>query len=182
MIEYKKGDILCEDVEALVNPVNCVGVMGRGLALQFKKAFPENFKEYAADCERDEVQPGRIFRTVLLTNPKHIINFPTKRHWTDKSSIEDIDSGLVALVDEISSRSIQSIAIPPLGSGLGGLDWSDVRPRIENSLLSLDNVNVVIFEPPTVSLGSFPTIQKISVTGGNTYGYNFRDSGEQATQ
>jgi O-acetyl-ADP-ribose deacetylase (regulator of RNase III) len=119
MIEYKKGDILREDVEALVNPVNCVGVMGRGLALQFKKAFPENFEVYAAGCERNEVQPGRmfIFRTGQLTNPKYIINFPTKRHWREKSRIEDIDSGLVALVYEISSRNIHSIAIPPLGSG-----------------------------------------------------------------
>ena len=149
MIEYKKGDILREDVEALVNPVNCVGVMGRGLALQFKKAFPENLKAYVTGCERNEVQPGRmfIFRTGQLTNPKYIINFPTKRHWRDKSRIEDIDSGLVALVAEISSRNIQSIAIPPLGSGLGGLDWSNVRPRIENRLRGLDKVRVVIFEP-----------------------------------
>jgi O-acetyl-ADP-ribose deacetylase (regulator of RNase III) len=86
MIEYKKGDILREDVEALVNPVNCVGFMGRGLALQFKKAFPENFKPYAAGCEHNEVQTGRmfIFRTGQLTNPKYIINFPTKRHWREK--------------------------------------------------------------------------------------------------
>jgi O-acetyl-ADP-ribose deacetylase (regulator of RNase III) len=149
MIQYRKGDILREDVEALVNPVNCVGVMGRGLAFQFKKAFPENFKAYADGCERHEVQPGQmfIFRTGQLTNPKYIINFPTKRHWRDKSRIEDIDSGLVALVDEISSRNIHSIAIPPLGSGLGGLNWSDVRPRIENSLRVLYRVRVVIFEP-----------------------------------
>ena len=149
MIEYKKGDILREDVEALVNPVNCVGVMGRGLALQFKKAFPENFKAYAAVCERNEVQPGRLFTftTGQLTNPKYIINFPTKRHWRDKSRIEDIDSGLVALVIEVSSRDIHSIAIPPLGSGLGGLDWSNVRPQIEDSLSRLDHVRIVIFEP-----------------------------------
>jgi O-acetyl-ADP-ribose deacetylase (regulator of RNase III) len=149
MIEYKKGDILREDVEALVNPVNCVGVMGRGLALQFKKAFPENFKEYAAGCEHNEVQPGRmfIFRTGQLTNPKYIINFPTKRHWRDKSRIEDIDTGLIALTNEIRSLNIYSIAIPPLGSGLGGLKWSNVRPRIENSLRGLVKVRVVIFEP-----------------------------------
>jgi O-acetyl-ADP-ribose deacetylase (regulator of RNase III) len=123
--------------------------MGRGLALQFKKAFPENFKAYAAGCERNEVRPGRmlIFRTGRVTNPKYIINFPTKRHWREKSRIEDIDSGLVALVDVISSRNIHSIAIPPLGSGLGGLDWSNVRPHIENTLRSIENVRVVIFEP-----------------------------------
>lgn len=149
MIEYKKGDILSEDVEAMVNTVNCVGIMGRGIALQFKNAFPENFKFYAAACNRNEVQPGRmlIFNTGQLTNPHYIINFPTKRHWRGKSRIEDIDAGLVALADEIRSRNIRSIAIPPLGSGLGGLDWPVVRPRIEATLRELSNVRVVIFEP-----------------------------------
>jgi len=149
MIEYKKGDILREDVEALVNTVNCVGIMGRGIALQFKNAFPENFKSYVAACERREVQPGRmlVFNTGGLTNPKYIINFPTKRHWRGKSRSEDIDAGLVALVNEIRSRDIQSIAIPPLGSGLGGLDWANVRPRIERTLRELPNVRVVVFEP-----------------------------------
>jgi len=153
MIDYKRGDILREDVEALVNTVNCVGIMGRGIALQFKNAFPENFKTYAAACDRNEVQPGRmlVFETDRLTNPKYIINFPTKRHWRGKSRIEDIDAGLVALVNEIRSRNIHSIAIPPLGSGLGGLDWSTVRPRIENSLRSLNDVRIVIFEPSTDS-------------------------------
>ncbi len=153
MIEYKKGDILREDVEALVNTVNCVGTMGRGLALQFKNAFPENFKSYVAACEHNEVQLGRmlIFKTGRLTNPKYIINFPTKRHWRGKSRIEDIDAGLVALVKEIRSRNIHSIAIPPLGSGLGGLEWSSVRPLIEKSLRGLDNVRVVIFEPAATS-------------------------------
>lgn len=153
MIEYKKGDILREDVDALVNTVNCVGIMGRGIALQFKNAFPENFKSYVAACKRDEVQPGQmlVFETGRLTNPKYIINFPTKRHWRGKSRIEDIDAGLVALVNEIRSRNIHSIAIPPLGSGLGGLEWTNVRPRIENSLRALDNVKVVIFEPAASS-------------------------------
>lgn len=149
MIEYKKGDILLEDAEALVNTVNCVGIMGRGIALQFKNAFPENFKSYVAACERNEVQPGQmlVFKTGRLTNPKYIINFPTKRHWRGKSRIEDIEAGLIALANEIRSLNIHSIAIPPLGSGLGGLDWSNVRPRIENSLRDLKNVRVVIFEP-----------------------------------
>jgi len=153
MIQYKKGDILHEDAEALVNTVNCVGIMGRGIALQFKNAYPENFKSYVAACGRNEVQPGQmlIFKTGRLTNPKYIINFPTKRHWRGKSRIEDIDAGLVALANEIRSRNIHSIAIPPLGSGLGGLDWSNVRPRIENSLRALDNVRVVIFEPAVSS-------------------------------
>src|ERR1700675_2478440 len=100
MIEYKKGDILHEDAEALVNTVNCAGVMGRGIALQFKNAFPENFKAYATACEHNEVQPGKMFvyHTGQLINPLYIINFPTKRHWRNKSLIEDIEAGLKALV------------------------------------------------------------------------------------
>lgn len=149
MIEYKTGDILTADTEALVNTVNCVGVMGRGIALQFKKAFPRNFKAYAAACEREEVQPGQmyVFETGQLTNPRFIINFPTKRHWRGKSRMEDIDSGLEALVGEIRDRNIRSLAIPPLGSGLGGLDWSEVRPRIEDAIRGLNDLDVVIFEP-----------------------------------
>lgn len=152
MIEYKKGNILAEDVEAIINTVNCVGIMGRGIALQFKNAFPENFKAYTAACKRDEVQPGRMFiyATNRLTNPQFIINFPTKRHWKGKSRMEDIDAGLDALVDEIRKCKIRSIAIPPLGSGLGGLDWSKVRSRIEAKLREFDDVKVIIFEPSEV--------------------------------
>jgi len=149
MVEYKTGDILSEDVEALVNTVNCVGFMGRGIALEFKRMWPENFNAYAAACHRGEVQPGRmfVFETGRLTNPRYIINFPTKRHWRGKSRIEDIETGLKALVEEIRDRSIQSIALPPLGAGLGGLDWRVVRPRIERAMLGLPDVRVVVFEP-----------------------------------
>ena len=110
MIEFRTGDILKTDAEALVNTVNCVGIMGRGVALQFKDAFPENFKAYAAACAREEVQPGRmfVFETDYLANPKYIINFPTKRHWRGKSRIEDIEVGLKALVGEIRTRGIRS--------------------------------------------------------------------------
>lgn len=149
MIEYRTGDILRTEAEALVNTVNCVGIMGRGIALQFKNAFPENYRAYKAACDRDEVQPGRmfVFETSKLTRPKYIINFPTKRHWRGKSRIEDIDAGLDALVQEIRKRGIRSVAIPPLGSGLGGLDWAEVRPRIERALSSLSDVDAVVFEP-----------------------------------
>ncbi|MCC6611039.1 MAG: macro domain-containing protein, partial [Burkholderiales bacterium] len=146
MIEYRSGDILKSEAEALVNTVNCVGVMGRGVALQFKNAFPENFKAYAAACKREQVHPGRmfVFETGQLTPPRYIINFPTKRHWRGKSRIEDIDAGLAALVAEIRARRIRSIALPPLGSGLGGLDWqAEVRPRIEAALRPLDDVQVI---------------------------------------
>ena len=149
MIEYKTGDILTEETDALVNTVNCVGVMGRGIALQFKKMFPENFKAYAAQCKRREMQPGRVFvfDTEQAVPPRYIINFPTKRHWRGKSRIEDIESGLASLAKEIRARDIRSIAIPPLGSGLGGLDWSEVRVLIQATLEGLDNVRIVIFEP-----------------------------------
>jgi len=149
MIRFKTGDILQEDAEALVNTVNCVGVMGRGVALQFKNAFPENFKAYAAACKRGEVEPGRMFvyETGQLTNPRYIINFPTKRHWRGRSRMEDIEAGLDALVAEIRSRDIRSVALPPLGSGLGGLDWNAVRKRIENRLSVLPDVEIVVFEP-----------------------------------
>lgn len=149
MIEYKSGDIIAEDAEALVNTVNCVGVMGRGIALQFKKAFPANFKSYEGACQRGDVQPGSmfVFETNELTNPHYIINFPTKRHWRGKSRLSDIEAGLEALVAEIKERNIRSVAIPPLGSGLGGLIWSDVRARISKALSELSDVKIVVFEP-----------------------------------
>ncbi len=149
MIEYKYGDILKQDAEALVNTVNCVGVMGRGIALQFSNAFPENFKAYVAACKKEEVQPGRmfVFETGQLTNPRFIINFPTKRHWRGKSQMQDIDAGLIALVETVRHYKIRSIAIPPLGSGLGGLDWAEVKPRIEAAVRAIDDVRVFIYEP-----------------------------------
>jgi len=149
MIRYKTGNVLTEDVEALVNTVNCVGVMGRGIALQFKKSFPDNFKAYEHVCKKGELKPGEmfVFKLGQLTNPRYIINFPTKRHWRGKSRMEDIDSGLSALVQEIQSREIKSIAIPPLGSGLGGLRWADVKTRIESALEEVSDLEVVVFEP-----------------------------------
>ena len=152
MITQKTGNIIDEEVDALVNTVNCVGFMGRGIALQFKKAFPENNKLYVAACKRREVQPGRmfVFQTSRIA-PRYIINFPTKRHWRGKSRMEDIDAGLVALVEEIRARDIRSIAIPPLGSGLGGLDWSEVRPRIEKALREFSELQIVMFEPDNTS-------------------------------
>ncbi|MBI4083471.1 MAG: macro domain-containing protein [Candidatus Lambdaproteobacteria bacterium] len=149
MVELTQGDILHADVEALVNTVNCVGVMGRGIALQFRKAFPANAKAYEAACKRKEVRPGKMFVHDLgqLTNPRYIVNFPTKRHWKGQSRLEDIEAGLKALVEEIRALNIRSIAIPPLGCGLGGLDWNDVRPRIEAALRELPDIRALIFEP-----------------------------------
>lgn len=148
-IESTEGDLLRADAEALVNPVNCVGVMGRGLAAQFKRAFPANFEGYEKACDRGEVVPGRMFvtQTEELTGPRLIVNFPTKRHWRAKSRIEDVQSGLEALATEVRERGIRSIAIPPLGCGLGGLDWAEVRPLIERAFEPLPDVRVLLFEP-----------------------------------
>ena len=149
MIEQKQGDILKANAEALVNTVNCVGIMGRGIALQFRKAFPENFKAYKAACDQKRLHTGMtlVHDMNSMMNPRFIINFPTKRHWKGKSRMEDIEAGLKALVEEVHRREIRSIAIPPLGCGLGGLDWEDVRPRIEEAFRSLPDVHVLLFEP-----------------------------------
>ena len=162
MIKYKTGDLFNEDVEALVNSVNCVGVMGRGIALQFKNLFPDNFKEYAKACKHKEVQPGQmfVFETKQLANPRYIINFPTKRHWRGKSRMEDIESGLKSLVSEVRERNIQSIAIPPLGSDLGGLNWSDVRPLIDTTLRELGDVDVFVFTPGSAPSDGRPNRSK----------------------
>lgn len=149
MIRITHGDILRADAEAIINTVNCVGVMGRGIALQFKKAWPTNFNAYALACKNKDVQPGKmfIFETGQLANPRYIINFPTKRHWHAASRIEDIESGLVSLVSDIKRLGIKSIAIPPLGAGLGGLDWAIVRKKIEQAMQPLGDVDVLIYEP-----------------------------------
>ncbi len=162
MIRFKTGDILEDQADALVNTVNCVGVMGRGIALQFKQAFPENFREYAAACRRGEMQPGRVFvyETGELVAPRYIINFPSKRHWRGKSRIEDIESGLASLATEIRSRRIRSIAIPPLGSGLGGLDWRLVRNRIERALDGLDEVELLSMSQAEGQLIRGPTVRE----------------------
>jgi O-acetyl-ADP-ribose deacetylase (regulator of RNase III) len=149
MIKLTQGDILKADAEALVNTVNCVGIMGRGIALQFKKAFPTNFKAYTVACKADQVQPGKMFVSDLnhLYNPRFIINFPTKRHWKSKSLIEDIQSGLTDLIAIVQQHNIRSIAIPPLGCGLGGLNWEDVKPLITEAFQAVPEVNVLLFEP-----------------------------------
>lgn len=161
MIEYKTGDLLREPVEALVNTVNCVGAMGRGIALQFKHHWPANFLAYAAACKRGQVTPGRmfVFETGQTSPPQYIVNFPTKRHWRDPSRMSDIESGLEALLEEIRGRGMSSIGLPALGSGLGGLDWQEVRVRIENAFRPLEDVRVVVFEPST---GPTPALTRSS--------------------
>lgn len=149
MIEIARGNILKADAEALVNTVNCMGFMGKGIALQFKKAHPANYNAYRKACAAKQVKPGRmfVFETGSMLNPRYIINFPTKRDWRGKSRLDDIDAGLQALIKELRERGIESIAVPSLGCGLGGLNWHDVRPRIESAFASLPGVRVLLFEP-----------------------------------
>jgi O-acetyl-ADP-ribose deacetylase (regulator of RNase III) len=149
MITFTQGNLLDAKAEALVNTVNTVGVMGKGIALMFKESFPENFKEYQAACKRGDVCIGRMFVTErrMLGGPKWIINFPTKEHWRDPSKLEWIEDGLKDLVEVIAKHQIRSVALPPLGSGNGGLDWRDVRPKIESALKKLPTVEVIVYEP-----------------------------------
>jgi O-acetyl-ADP-ribose deacetylase (regulator of RNase III) len=159
MIEIAKGDLLAADVDALVNTVNCVGVMGKGLALQVRRQYPEVYKAYERACRKGEVTIGRMFvvPTNRLDGPQWVINFPTKVHWRAKSRLSYIEDGLQDLVRVIRERSIRSIAVPPLGSGNGGLDWRNVRPIIEAALGELPDVRVLLFEPsarPAVLAGS----------------------------
>lgn len=149
MLELTRGDILSADAEALVNTVNCVGVMGRGVALQFRKAYPENYVQYKAACARHELRPGLLLTHTrrALTGPHYIINFPTKAHWREPSRLEYIDHGLTALIAEVERLGIRSIALPPLGCGLGGLDWAEVKPRIQAAFAALPAVHVLLYEP-----------------------------------
>ncbi|MGM8850031.1 type II toxin-antitoxin system antitoxin DNA ADP-ribosyl glycohydrolase DarG [Salinicola halophyticus] len=149
MIEYTHGNLLDADVEALVNTVNTVGVMGKGIALMFKESFPENYAAYEDACKRQEVQTGHMFVTQrdALLGPRWIVNFPTKQHWRARTRMEWIDDGLEDLKRIIRERGIRSIAMPPLGCGNGGLDWEAVRPRIEGAMSELDDVRVLVFEP-----------------------------------
>jgi len=149
MIRYTTGNLLQAPAEALVNAVNCVGVMGKGIALQFKQQFPENYEAYRSACDRGDVRPGQVFvyPTGQPTGVRFIVNFPTKRHWKDNSRLEDIETGLDALVGVIQEHQLKSIAIPALGCGLGGLDWPTVRNLIEQKLSPLADVTILVYAP-----------------------------------
>src|SRR5258708_37582284 len=148
MIFRADGDLLATDAEALVNTVNTVGVMGKGIALQFKQAFPDNYRAYEAACKRGEVEIGKMFVFHRSTgNPRLIINFPTKKHWRGRSKIADIESGIRALIEVVKREGVRSIAVPPLGCGNGGLEWSQVRPRIERAFADVPNVPVQLSFP-----------------------------------
>ncbi len=149
MVSRAHGDLLIADVEALVNTVNTKGIMGKGVALQFKRAFPDNFRAYRNACNRDEVQLGKMFVHESHASGKRriIVNFPTKGHWRAKSRLSDIEAGLADLRRVIVELGIRSIAVPPLGCGNGGLDWRDVEPLILDALGGLENVRVLVYPP-----------------------------------
>jgi O-acetyl-ADP-ribose deacetylase (regulator of RNase III) len=150
MMEAAKGNLLEARVEALVNTVNTVGIMGRGIALQFKQAFPEMYRDYERACQAGEIRLGKMHvfdLGGLGGGPRWIINFPTKSHWRGRSRIEDIESGLQDLINVVRRLKVTSIAVPPLGCGNGGLDWEEVRPRIEAALGEIPNVRALIYPP-----------------------------------
>jgi O-acetyl-ADP-ribose deacetylase (regulator of RNase III) len=149
MFRITEGNLLQSSAQALVNTVNTVGVMGKGIALQFKRAFPDNFEAYNKACQQGTLQIGHMFvcETGLMTNPRYVINFPTKTHWRAKSRLEDIEVGLTDLKRVIIERHIQSIALPPLGCGNGGLNWTDVEPIIVESLSDLADVDIELYAP-----------------------------------
>jgi O-acetyl-ADP-ribose deacetylase (regulator of RNase III) len=151
MLRFTKGNLLEAPVEALVNAVNTVGVMGRGIALMFKERFPENFRAYAKACMAGEVRVGRVFvcEETEAGGPRWIINFPSKEHWRNPTKLEWVVSGLEALKKVIREKGIRSVAVPPLGCGNGGLDWDVVRPVMVKALggREMEDVEVVIYEP-----------------------------------
>lgn len=149
MIHYTSGNLFDAEVEALVNPVNTVGVMGKGIALAFKQRYPDNMQQYALACNQGRVVTGKMFvtETYELMGPRWIVNFPTKQHWRDKSQMQWVVDGLEDLRRFIIENEVRSIAIPALGAGLGGLAWVDVKPRIGSAFASLDAVEVFVYEP-----------------------------------
>lgn len=150
MIKETTGDLLKANAEALVNTVNTVGVMGKGVALQFRQAFSDKyFKDYQKACKDKELQIGKVqvFELNTLENPRYIINFPTKKHWKGKSRLEDIESGLKNLIEVIQNYGIKSIAMPPLGCGNGGLNWGDVQALINKYFKQIPDVELLLFVP-----------------------------------
>lgn len=152
-LHYVRGDLLEADVTALVNAVNTVGVMGKGIALQFKRRYPDVFRVYAEACQEGRLRVGELFVTETgeLAGPRRIVHFPTKIHWRNPTRAEWIDKGLIKLRSFLVSEKIESIAIPALGCGYGGLRWEDVRSMIEARLAGLDEVRVLVFLPGDVN-------------------------------
>lgn len=148
-IVYKQGDILESQADAIVIPVNCKGVWGAGLALDAKRKWPLAFREYRSDYEAGVVRPGRISvcRPYIPNSNQLIFAFPTKDHWREPSRLIWIHAGLTSMVTDLAIQECRSVAVPPLGCGLGGLAWADVRPLIEQHLSAIDGLTVEVYEP-----------------------------------
>ena len=144
MLYNVQGDLLESGCHALVNTVNCVGIMGKGIALQFKKQHPENFKQYVQECKLERMRPGSVFQAELESIP-HIFNFATKDHWRAPSQIEWISKGLTTLGLLLTTQEIPTVAVPPLGCGNGGLDFKKVKPLIEEALGDLMFTTVFLY-------------------------------------
>ena len=149
MIEFREGSLFDSGASALVNPVNVVGVMGKGLALEFSKRFPKASADYRAACADGRIKLGQVF--AVEEGGITVLHFPTKQHWRNPSKLEYITEGLYSLVEMLQARGITSVAIPPLGCGCGGLDWARVRPLIVSALDRLPDVRVLIYGPQSVS-------------------------------
>lgn len=148
MIQYVRGDLLADPAMALVNTVNCVGVMGAGIAAQFKRRYPWMFKEYQRRCRMGSVRPGHLDLHYDVGREQWLVNFPTKRHWRDASRLSDIRAGLASLRDWLlANPQVRSIAIPALGCQNGRLSWAEVQPEIESALGDLDGVDITAYEP-----------------------------------
>ncbi len=148
MIEFRNDDLFQSECEALINPVNCVGVMGGGLAKIFKNKYPDMYKDYRQYCKEGKLRPGGLHIYVDVDeSPEYIINFPTKDNWLEDSKIEYVIDGLKSLKRIIKDLNIKSIGIPAIGSGLGNLNYEDVKPLLEQFAIDLPDVKVVCYEP-----------------------------------
>ena len=160
MLRFLSGNLFNSKAQTLVNTVNCVGVMGKGIALAFKERFPAMFADYRRRCENEELQPGIL--TIYKDASPWVINFPTKRHWRGNSQIKDIEAGLATLVKVSGEWGLQSLAMPALGCGNGGLDWTEVRLLIERYLSGVD-IDVEVYEPTPIPGGQIPPVSDVTM-------------------